>query len=427
MNRHRNKQPIFSKTGPARRRRAVSVPLALGATTAVLAAAAGCASPRAGAGAVSPAGTGLMARNTARPAVPAGQPGPAQGATPAAAGSWKLLPPAPIANAPHGVTSVWTGKEMIIYGIRSTPSGIRRSNMAYIPASNTWVRLALGPMPPSPSGGGVGVWTGSEMLVLGRTSAAYNPVSNTWRPISSAGPGARDQPVVAWTGDQALVWSGGCCEPSNTGMAYTAATDTWTTMPASPLPPSHGAAGAWTGRELVIAGGLARDYSDGIFKIFRNAAAYNPATGTWRKLPRAPRPRYGARAVWDGTEVLFLGGSARTASDPARRGMAYNPATNTWRLLPPMEYGREGLADVWTGRRVLVWGGQSSLVNPTAVPPHGEAYDPRTNTWTALPTSALRGRIDPLSAWTGHQLIIWGGSLGSTAYLDGAAFTPHRV
>ena len=137
-----------------------------------------------------------------------------------------------------------------------------------------------------------------------------------------------------------------------------------------------------------------------------------------------PRPRTGAKAVWDGREVLFLGGFRARGTALATRGMAYNPATNTWRRLPAMPFGRNSFAAVWTGRHVLVWGGVSGR-NGTVLPPHGEAYNPATNTWTALPMAPLHGRAGPIAVWTGRQMIIWGGEFGNTAYTDGAVFTPR--
>jgi N-acetylneuraminic acid mutarotase len=194
-------------------------------------------------------------------------------------------------------------------------------------------------------------------------------------------------------------------------------------MPTSPLAARAFPAGAWTGSELVVAGGVVRR-SDGTFETLRTGAAYNPATGTWRRLPAAPHPRYGAKAVWDGTEVLFLGGHGAPGTSPAAGGMAYNPATNTWRDLPPMQFGRDGFTAVWTGRHVLVWGGVTGR-DDTVLPPYGEAFNPATNTWTALPAAPLAGRENPISVWTGHQMIVWGGDFGSTSYTDGAAFTPR--
>jgi Kelch motif len=206
-------------------------------------------------------------------------------------------------------------------------------------------------------------------------------------------------------------------------MAYNLAANTWSDLPASPLAPRAFPAGAWTGRELVVAGG-ARGFSSGNGKALRTGAAYNPATRTWRRLPPMPHPRYGATAVWDGKEVLFLGGHRAPGTSPAARGMAYNPTTNTWRDLPAMQFGRDRFTAVWTGRHVLVWGGVTGRTG-TSLPPHGEAFNPTTSTWTALPMAPLAGRENPVSVWTGHQMITWGGDFKTTAYTDGAAFTPR--
>ena len=357
----------------------------------------------------------------------AGQPASPLPATALLAGSWRKLPPAPITKAPTQALTVWTGKKMIVYGIRVTQTGIRRFNVAYLPRANKWQQLARGPEPSfsnNPNGGNVAAWTGSEMLVLGPTDGAYNPATDTWRPTSPGGPGPTDGAVTGWTGTQVLVWGGVCCGPSNRGTAYDLATDTWSDMPAAPLGPRAFPAGAWTGKELVVAGGSVQR-SGGTVKVFRNGAAFNPAAGTWRRLPLMPRPRYGAAAVWDGREVLFLGGHRAPGTAPAARGMAYNPATNTWRRLPAMRFGRDRFTAVWTGRHVLVWGGVTGRTG-TMLPPHGEAFNPATSTWTRIPPSPLHGRENPISVWTGHQMIVWGGDFGSTAYINGAAFTPGR-
>jgi hypothetical protein len=219
-------------------------------------------------------------------------------------------------------------------------------------------------------------------------------------------------------------WGGNCCaSTSNGGEAYTPATNTWRALPAAPVQPRRAAMGAWTGKELVVAGGVTGEGSIGSpVKAVRSAAAYNPATRTWRKLPLMPAgTAVGGTAVWDGKEVLFLGvGTA--FNSPSARGVAYNPATNRWRRLPAMPFARDGFAAVWTGRQALVWGGLTGAGVP---PPHGEAFNPATNRWTALPASPLRGRADPTAVWTGRQMIVWGGdNKNGKSYTDGAAYTP---
>jgi N-acetylneuraminic acid mutarotase len=267
------------------------------------------------------------------------------------------------------------------------------------------------------------------MLVLGLTSGAYNPATNTWRPIARDGPD--ESAVVGWTGHEAIVWGGVCCDDSShDGEAYNPATDTWTKLPTAPLQVRRGAMGAWTGKELVVAGGVV-PVSGSRFRHFRDAAAYDPATRTWRRLAPMPRARAFGTAVWDGKEILFLGGNGSgPGALAAARGMAYNPATNRWRRLPAMKFRRSGFAAVRAGRQVLVWGGLTGHFPTWVPPPNGEAYNPATNTWTSLPKAPLRGRASPTAVWTGHQMIIWGGSipreLRTRSFIDGAAYTPRK-
>jgi N-acetylneuraminic acid mutarotase len=345
------------------------------------------------------------------------------------AGSWRLLPKAPIAPSGGGVASVWTGRQMIVFG-RSARIGqggatFNRMNVAaaYDPARNTWRRLS----PPRVTSGFMdtdAVWTGKEVLVFGQgTRLAYNPRTNRWRrlpgsPLLSIHDGYG---IVAWTGRELIGWGGGCCgDAFSDGVAYNPKTNRWRALAPTPLAGDQHPLGAWTGRELILfVGNLNPDTGKPWPARLARAAAYNPATDTWRRIAPLPAPRGGARAVWDGREILVVGGAAGRSA--ARVGFAYNPATNRWRRLPPMDSGRIGAAAVWTGSRLLLWGGTASP-GGTAVPRHGLAYDPRTNRWSPLPQAPLVGRLEPTAVWTGRSLITWGG--GTKA--DGAAFTPER-
>jgi hypothetical protein len=346
----------------------------------------------------------------------------APGASPVVAGTWKLLPKAPVASLPGDATAVWTGREVIIHGnYFPGAGGIRGVTFAYLPATGKWVRLANGPAGPSAyETTDIAVWTGSRDLVFGQTSAIYNPAANTWRqmPRGIIGYGA----VTGWTGRLFFAWGGTCCmDESHDGYAYSLASNTWRQLPTAPLSVRRDASGTWTGRELVVAGGFRFGFR-GPDVYFRDAAAYNQATGKWRKIAPMPRREWGATAVWDGKEILFIGGSVPGVNGPPARGLAYNPRTNRWWLLPTMAYPRFGFAAVWTGRQLLVWGGLTAKRIP---PPHGEAYTPATGKWTALRASPLRGRSYPVAVWTGRQMFVWGGSSSSgSGFTDGAIYTP---
>jgi N-acetylneuraminic acid mutarotase len=343
------------------------------------------------------------------------------------AGSWRLLPKAPIAPNNGGLASVWTGRQMVVFGRAATieqGAAYNRRNVAaaYDPAANAWRRLT----PPGPTSGFMdddAVWTGKEVLVWGQgTRLAYNPSTNRWRrlpssPLLSIHDGYG---IVAWTGREMIGWGGGCCgDAFSDGVAYNAATNRWRALAPAPLAGSVAPVGAWTGRELILfVGNLNPEGKPWPARLAR-AAAYNPATDKWRRIAPLPAPRGGGNAVWDGREILVVGGAAGRSA--ARVGFAYNPATNRWRRLPPMDSGRIGAAAVWTGSRLLLWGGTTSP-GSSAVPRHGVAYDPRTNSWAPLPQAPLTGRQQPTAVWTGRSMITWGGGTKT----DGAVFTLGR-
>jgi len=200
-----------------------------------------------------------------------------------------------------------------------------------------------------------------------------------------------------------LTWGGGCCgDATNAGAAFDPATNRWRKLPASPLSPNQGPQGAWDGRELVVlVSGL--DPNDNPYSAhFARAAAYDPATKTWRQIAAPSERRSGAVGVWDGSEILFIGG-ATTRSGTAhatRIGLAYDPVRGTWRRLPPAPAFAYGTSVIGAGGRVLVWGG---------VPARGAQYVPAAGRWFLLPRAPLRGRSSPALVWTGNALIVWGG------------------
>src|SRR2546423_6667822 len=273
---------------------------------------------------------------------------------------------------------------------------------AYDPARNAWRRLPP-PGPTSSSRDNHAGGTGKEGLVLGQgTPLASNPRTNHWRrlpssPLLSIHDGYG---IVAWTGRELIGWGGGCCgDAFSDGVAYNPATNRWRGLAPTPLAGDQDPLGAWTGRELVLfVSGVNPATGKPWPARLARAAAYNPATNTWRRISPLPAPRGGASAVWDGREILVVGGAAGRSA--ARVGFAYDPSTNHWRRLPPMDSGRIGGAAVWTGSRLLLWGGTTGP-GSSAVPRHGLAYDPRTNRWSPLPQAPLPGRSQPTAVWTG--------------------------
>jgi Immunoglobulin-like domain of bacterial spore germination len=343
------------------------------------------------------------------------------------AGTWRRLPAAPSPTPSALAVSVWTGRQMVIFGraYPKPPTGIDVA-AAYTPASNTWRRLT--PLK-GPAGNFQGeyraVWTGKEMLVLGPDDfQAYNPVSNRWRRPAAPPTGVDGAGLVLWTGKELIDWGGGCCgDAFSTGWGFNPVTNRWRKLPSSPLAPSQGPTGVWTGHELIVlVTGLDPDgkpYPSSYARI----AAYNPVSNAWRRLAPLPAPRFNAEAVWDGREMLILGGLGASQGgkpgSPAQVGFGYSPKTNRWRQLAPIPTGRTNFPAVWTGTQLLIWGGST--------PPSGIAFDPTANRWTGLPPGPLTGRTSLTAVWTGRAMILWGSAIVNQRYkvfTEGATFTP---
>ncbi|HEX6844049.1 MAG TPA: hypothetical protein VF235_02930 [Actinomycetota bacterium] len=320
-------------------------------------------------------------------------------------------------------TGVWADGEFLAFGrlsIRQAPY-CRDVAAAYDPATDAWRRLPGAPGPVGCfEGGDRAVWTGDEVLLWGVTNTAFDPATETWRRLPEPPAGFGGPSVIAWTGSLMLGWGGGCCGGAEaTGASYDPSTNRWKLFPDAPLEGRH-AMGTWTGTELVIVGGSGADLATGI-PIFADGAAYDPEAKTWRSLADMPAPREAGKAFWTGEEVLVVGGENR--SGPLLAGVAYDPAGDTWRSLAPASYPRSAFVGAWTGEVLVVWGGR---VYPQAVPGAGETYDPATDTWTTLPRAPLRARTSPLDGWTGSELLIFGGwdARSGDPLRDGAVLTP---
>src|SRR2546421_10317287 len=297
------------------------------------------------------------------------------------AGTWRVLPKAPITPNDGGLASAWTGKQMLVFG-RSAKKGQGGATFnrvavaaAYNPATNAWRRLT----PPGPTSSFMdndAVWTGKEVLVWGQgTRLGYNPRTNRWRrlptsPLLSIHDG---HGIVVWTGREMIGWGGGCCgDAFSDGVAYSPATNRWRALAPTPLAGDQSPLGAWTGRELILFVGNVNPATGKPWPArLARAAAYNPATDKWRRIAPLPAPRGGASVVWDGREILVVGGAAgRTA---ARAGFAYDPATHRWRRLAPLEAGPIRAPARWAGSRLLLLGGATrpgGAAGPPARPPH---------------------------------------------------------
>ncbi|HEV7537074.1 MAG TPA: hypothetical protein VGP90_15640, partial [Acidimicrobiia bacterium] len=104
------------------------------------------------------------------------------------------------------------------------------------------------------------------------------------------------------------------------------------------------------------------------------------------------------------------------ATQPAR--VAAQVATGSWRhirVAPIAPAG--GMAAAWTGRQLVVWGGGAGGGGNWQPASAGAAYDPRADRWEVLPPAPVPGRIGASAVWTGREVLFWGGQAGPETIL----------
>jgi N-acetylneuraminic acid mutarotase len=287
--------------------------------------------------------------------------------------TWRRLPSSTYLTAPTegGTQAVWSGTELLTFGVH---------NGALNPATGRWRPLAAPPF----GGASVVVWTGSAVLIWGggccdealNVGASYDPGSNSWTAIP-AGPLAGRRASGVWTGSELVVVGGQAHWDTffRDAAAYNPATRTWRQLPAMPSP-RFDASVTWTGSEVMVVGGLAGNEP----APSAEGLAYNPATNTWRQLGPMPMGRTGHTAVWTGHYLLVWGGQTRTAGSltysAPPNGLVYDPVSGRWSNLPkaPIK-ARVGAVACWTGDRMIIWGGRSA-VEPYVQFVDGATYTP---------------------------------------------------
>jgi N-acetylneuraminic acid mutarotase len=319
-------------------------------------------------------------------------------------------------------SAVWTGTEMIVWGGSSALHLGDNSGGRYNLALDTWLPTSsLG----APTGRNfhTAVWTGTEMIIWGgadgnigfKTGGRYNPVTDSWTKTSVTGaPEARTAHAAIWTGTEMIVFGGSGMIHTwlNTGGRYNPASNSWTTTSAAGAPSARELPSVvWSGSEMIVWGGAGAMFDTA------TGGRYNPATDSWKptSTTNAPPARNWAAAAWTGSKMLVWGGQTYNGDYISRQdGGLYDPATNKWTTtsLNGAPTGRGWFGYVWTGSDLIVWSGcgtEGTFCTGATVT--GGRYSPTTDLWAPINTaSAPAARHQFPAVWTGSQMIVWGGA-----------------
>jgi N-acetylneuraminic acid mutarotase len=229
---------------------------------------------------------------------------------------------------------------------------------------------------------------------------------------AAAGPDGR---IYAIAGQKAV---GG---PTNEVDAYNACTNTWTVV--APLPAVIGAVVATTGKDgrIYVLGGALPGFSA------TSAYAYDTTLNAWTTLApmNTARQSAGAAGGLDGRIYVFGGAGPGPSYSALNSVEAYDPTTNTWTAMAPMPTARLQHAAV-TGLdgRIYVMGGNNYGCFPYQ---NVDVYDPPSNTWSTV--APLPIPQDKLSAALGVDGRIYAisGATGGCSQSDTGTVNAYNI
>lgn len=248
-------------------------------------------------------------------------------------------------------------------------------------------------------------------------SELFDPIRGTWRKTRGSLNQARAKHTATLLPNGKVLVTGGVGTiPTISAELYDPETETWTSTKYAMkyARARHTATLLQTGKVLIVGGAP-----------YDPAELYDPITDSWSLSGNMVTRRYDHTAIClhDGT-VLAAGG--RTRNDIQNNTNdnrwitnsveLYDPKTNTWAALPNMHFPRANFTSaLLPDGKVLVIGGQlpNGEVTPTT-----EIYDPSTRSW--LPGASMNyARQNPLGQEAvqgedGTILVVGGDTLGTS-------------
>jgi len=342
---------------------------------------------------------------------------------------------------------VWGGYNSVP---TSTALEYQSDGASYDLNSNTWKLLPATTL--SGRREHMAVWTGTTMIVWGGNAsstivddgASYDPSTNKWTLIAPAPTSFKERSLAAigWSAatGEVLIW-GGCQTTSCStvlvdGAAYNPSTNTWKPLPAAPIAARGDMAYGMINGELVVVGG-----ENAAGTGLMDGARFDPVTRFWTKFPAPSTTTWSTRTGYGwfntGTSLIMYGGRTSTSTSAHVDGtLIHTPGVGFTSFGTPkdadyMPSAKRFLPAIWYGGgKLYAFSGQPVSTSDAAG--GFVSYDTATGTWAAESTTGLpNARIHASVIWTGREAIIWGGgvddlSTSSTAvyYKDGSVFRP---
>lgn len=321
-------------------------------------------------------------------------------------GNWSDLPEAPKQRqAGYQEPASAQSGDTIAIVVGATYAADRMVALRYDRAEKDWASSSRSPLgwragyASAESEGELFVWGGaSDRGELG-DGAIYEVASDHWRKLSKAPLSGRIGASAVSTGRSVIVFGGSRdpFKPSNDAVAasYDLSSGSWNRLPSAPIQGRLGQQAVWSGTEMVVWGGYRRERGGVASGSFADGAAFDPQTGTWRQITKAPfKDERDSFALWTGAEMFIWNGS---------RAATYDPEADRWTKAPGPPLSRGLYQGVWTGDEVLIWGTAESGETAAA------SYEPPGRQWSSLPAGPLARGGDYVARWTGESMFLWSG------------------
>lgn len=281
-----------------------------------------------------------------------------------------------------------------------------------------WKRIAAAPAPLSaPSrgvvlGDSVYFWAWPSSATGGPqepTWMVYNVVQDRWTKL--AAPPVSTLRIVN-AGDRIVGFHGSEESGPVTDFLYDPGTDSWAELPRDPLSPSFDRFMVWTGVEVVLlANELVPNPGSERPSLVR-AAAFDPGTKQWRRLPDSEIVGGYDTWWWSGAKVVNAvrhtsdGGEMKNWGRDYPHGGVFDPAAGEWRALPP---GRPPTPDCAKEKQSWDANLGYQAAGPEIVVSGDLALDLSANSWHAVPCNPHRADFNFTSTWAFDGVVAFGG------------------
>ena len=208
----------------------------------------------------------------------------------------------------------------------------------------------------------------------------YDPSTNTWSAIADM-PIAREKPAVAAVNGKLYVTGGWDTSgnPSPRTDVYDPSTNTWSTVAPNPKPTAAPGVAVADGKIYLVGG-----CKDGACTTGTDVVSYDPATDSW-DTGHAAYPHNDAWQACGGINGKVYCAGGTDGAGTFKNGFVLDPGANSWTPIADMPIDLWASAAGAPNGMLLASGGVTNGFS--TITNQGVAYDPSSDSWSALPNS----------------------------------------